>query len=242
VAKQIPLRIRRTEDKEKKGSRGAWRTEFCRKYFSLLTKCEEKSLQTLVESLTAKGETITCRKGCTYCCYHYVTVSLAQGIVIVDYLYKRKDLLKRFLDNYEQWHEKAKSIADRLDHIRTQSLSSPVPVGQVIAETRPLSSRYFGASIACPFLADDQCTIYPVRPPSCSSHHAVSPPEWCAPSSEEQPEIRRSMPDDADVIKLVQLADTRLSLFELSLPTMVYRLLTEGSAAIMTDITQHDFQ
>ena len=241
VVKQLPLRIRRIEDREKKGSHGVWRKEFCRKYFSLLTKSEEKSYQSLVASLSANGEAISCRKGCSYCCYHYVTVSLAQGIVIVDHLYRRKDLLKRFLDNYEHWREQGKSIADGIDHIRIHALSTSMPINQVITKTRPLSSKYFGSNIPCPFLVDNECSIYPVRPPSCSGHHAVSPREWCAPTSQQQPEIRRSMSADEDFIKIVQLADTRLSLYELSLPTMIYRLLTEGSAAIMAELMQYDF-
>ncbi len=241
MVKQLPLRIRRTEDKEKKGSHGEWRKEFCRKYLAQLTKSREDAFDSLIKSLAEDGETISCRKGCTYCCYHYVTVSLAQGIVIVDYLYKRKDLLKQFLDHYERWQEQGKSIADDIDGRRIQALSSSLPIDLVIRDTRPLSTRYFRANIPCPFLLDNQCSIYALRPPSCSGHHAISPPERCAPESKLQPDIRRSMPSDEDFIKIVQLADSRLSLYELTLPTMIYRLLTEGSAAMMSEITQYNF-
>jgi len=112
VVKQIPLRIRRAEDREKKGSHGLWRKEFCRKYQSQIIKTREKSFNSLLELLSAKGKSITCRAGCTYCCYHYVAVSLAQGIVIVDYLYKRKELLIQFLENYEKWCIDGQSISD----------------------------------------------------------------------------------------------------------------------------------
>jgi len=241
VANQIPLRIRRIEDREKKGSHGAWRAEFCRKYVAILKRGRERSFQSLVGSLSERGKHITCREGCTFCCYHYLTVSLAQGIVIVDYLYKRKHLLKQFLDRYEAWREQGEFLAHGIDCIRLRALSSAAPIGDVLAESRPLSARYFQSVIRCPFLVDDKCSIYDVRPSSCSGHHAASPPDWCAPGSLHQPDIHRSVLADDDLVAIVQLADARLSLYELALPSMIYRLLTEGSAAIIAEIAHYDF-
>jgi len=242
ASKPLPLRIRRIEDKENKGSHGAWRREFCKTYSEQLSKGRENAYHALLTSLSAEGKTISCRQGCTHCCHHYVTVSLAQGIVIVDYLYRRKDLLNRFLDQYERWRQQAESISNDIDRQRTRALSSSTPIDQVIAETRPLSNRYFASNIPCPFLTGDRCSIYPLRPPSCSAHHAVSPPDWCAAESQQAPEIHRSVFGDKDVIDLVKLTDPRLSLFELSLPTMVYRLLTEGSTALMAEVEHDDFR
>ena len=236
MVKQLPLRIRRTEDREKKGAHGSWRREFSRKYHGLLLKTRENSFASLVESLSAKGKSITCRTGCTYCCYHYVAVSLAQGIVIVDYLYKRKPLLKQFLDNYEKWRIDGESISDEIDRIRIHALSSSITTQQVMAETRPLSNSYLDGNIRCPFLINDKCCIYEVRPLACSGHHSVSPPAWCAPTVQQKPDIHHSMPDDENFIEIIQLAGSQLMLYELTLPTMVYRLLTEGSSAIKTQI------
>ena len=240
MVKQLPLRIRRTEDREKKGSHGLWRKEFCRKYQGLLIKTRENSFNSLVESLSAEGRSITCRTGCTYCCYHYVAVSLAQGIVIVDYLYKRKELLKQFLDNYEKWRVDGESISDEIDRIRIHALSSSIPTHQVMTDTRPLSTRYLDTNIRCPFLVDDKCSIYEVRPLACSGHHSVSPPDWCAPTAQQKPDIRHSIPDDEDFIEIIRLAGSQLTLYELTLPTMVYRLLTEGSSVIKNQIAHYN--
>lgn len=241
VVKRLPLRIRRAEDREKKGRHGLWRKRFCRQYFSLLIKTRQNTYHSLVESLSSKGQDISCRKGCTYCCYHYVTVSLAHGIVIVDYLYKRKELLKQFLDNYEEWRKQGESISDDIDRIRNQALSSSIPIDRVITETRPLSTRYLETNIRCPFLVDNKCSIYQVRPLSCSGHHSVSPPDWCAPASQQQPVIHHEMPDDEDLIEIVQLTDPRQALYELALPTMINTLLTGGSSAMMTKISSYSF-
>jgi Fe-S-cluster containining protein len=236
VVSPLPLTVTRTEVKENKGSYGSWRAEFCRKYAALLDGTRENTNLSLQAAVSAEGRQISCRKGCTFCCHHYVSVSLAQGMVIVAHLYKRKDLLKQFLDRYAEWREKAESISDAIDGIRNAALASSTPIARIIEDTRPLSNRYFAATIRCPFLVDDLCSIYPVRPLACSGHHSVSPPEWCAPDSNQKPEIRRMTPDDQDLMALVRVGDPWLTLFELALPTMVYRLLTEGSASMTSSM------
>lgn len=239
VVKQIPLRIRRTEDREKKGSHGSWRNGFCSRYNGLLKKTRQDAFDALETSLSGEGKTISCQAGCTYCCYHYVAVSFAQGIVIVDYLYKRKELLKQFLDNYEEWRTDGEAIAGEIDRIRIDALSSSKPTQQIMVETRPLSNRYLESNIRCPFLVDDKCSIYEVRPLACSGHHSVSPPEYCAPASQQKPDIRNSVPNNENLVEIIRLAGSQAMLYELTLPVMVYRILTEGSTAIKARIAHY---
>ena len=216
-----------------------WRSGFCSKYKGLLEKTRQNALDALEKSLSAEGNTISCRTGCTYCCYHYVAVSFAQGIVIVDYLYKRKDLLKQFLDNYEKWRIDGESISEEIDRIRIHALSSSIPTQQVMVETRPLSNRYLESNIRCPFLVDDKCSIYEVRPLACSGHHSVTAPDHCAPAAQQKPDIRISVPDKENLMEIIGLAGSQLLLYELTLPAMVYRVLTEGSAAIKTQVAHY---
>ncbi len=240
MAKQIPLRIRRTEDKEKKSAHGSWRNGFCSGYNSLLKKTRQNAFDSLENLLLAEGKTISCRTGCTYCCYHYVAVSFAQGIVIVDYLYKRKGLLKQFLNNYETWRIEGESITDEIDCVRIHALSSSIPTHQIMEDTRGLSRRYFKKNIRCPFLVDNKCSIYSVRPLACSGHHSVSQPNSCAPASQLKPDIRNSIPDKENFIEIIRLAGSQLVLYELALPTMVGRILNEGSSAIKTQIAHYE--
>jgi Fe-S-cluster containining protein len=232
VASQLPLTVSATEDRENDGSYGTWRRKFCREYAALLETTRENTNRSLRASVAAEGRQISCQKECTSCCHHYVSVSLAQGMVIVAHLYRTKGLLQQFLDRYAEWRDKAEAIAEEIDGIRNRALASSTPMARVITDTRPLSTRYFLANIRCPFLVDGLCSIYPVRPLACSSHHSVSPPEWCVPDSQQKPEIRRMTPDDRDLLGMIRVGDPWLTLFELALPTMVYRLLTEGSAAM----------
>ena len=237
--KQLSRQIKKIEKKEKKAPHGIWRRDFCKKYYELLIRTRNNTYNSLVETLSSKGEKITCRKGCTHCCYHYVAVSLAHGIVIVDYLYKRKELLQQFIFNNEKWHRKGYSVSDSIDRTRIHALSSSVPIDQVITDTRPLSARYLNMNIQCPFLVDSKCSIYDVRPLSCSGHYSVSPPSWCASDSQQKPVLHNIIPNDEDLTEIIRLGDPRLILYELTLPTMILRLLIEGSSSVMTEMVQY---
>jgi Fe-S-cluster containining protein len=238
MIKQIPRRIKNVEAKEKKGSYGLWRREFCKKYQELLIRARTSAHHSLVETLAASGGTVSCRKGCIHCCFHYVTASLAQGLVIVDYLYRRKDLLRQFVINYQKWHGKGYAVSNTIDHARNQSMALDKPISQLIMETRPLSERYLAMAIPCPFLVGNQCFIYELRPLSCSGHYSITPPDWCASGSLQKPVIHHVSPCDEDLMEMMKLSDPRLLLHELTLPIMVNKLLCEGGESVMAEIVK----
>ncbi len=235
MAKTRYRQIEKIEAKENIGSYGAWRRELCRKYRELLIQTRNNSYNTLVKTLAAKGETVACRKGCTYCCSHYVAVPLTHGMAIVDYLYDRKELLKQFISNYEKWRHKGYDISTVIDHTRSHAFSSSMPINDIIAVTRPPSMRYLQMGIPCPFLVNDTCLIYAVRPLPCSGQYSVTPPDWCNPEAGEKAVIYQLVSDDEDLLKILQLADPRLMLYEITLPIMIYKLLTEGASSMMAD-------
>jgi hypothetical protein len=226
--KHVYRKIVKIESKENIGSYGSWRREFCRKYQELFIQARNNTYNSLVKTLSSKGKTISCRKACTYCCSHYVAAPLAHGLVIVDFLYRNKELLKKFIHNYKKWCHKGYDISTINDHIRTQAFSSSMPINDIIEVTRPLSMRYLEMEIPCPFLVNDTCFIYPVRPFPCSGQYSVSPPDWCAPATDKKAEIYQLIPDDDDLMKMLKLADPQLMLYEVTLPILIYKLLTEG--------------
>ena len=46
-------------------------------------------------------------------------------------------------------------------------------------EMRELGKEYFAASVACPFLVEESCSIHPMRPLVCREYMVVSPPAYC---------------------------------------------------------------
>lgn len=233
--------VRKIEVEEKTGSHGSWREDFRQKYSAILLRIQRSTHARLLEVLTSTGETISCRDRCCHCCFHYVTISIGHGIVIADYLYKRPATLERFLNNYESWRRTGRSISDRIDRKRTEALSASVPIEDIIRETRSLSTQYFDAHIPCPFLVDDRCSIYEVRPWSCSGHYSTTPPAWCSSSAAQNKAVLyNQIPDDEDLAAVLRTADSRLILHEFALPSMIYRLLTEGSMAVITTVDAPD--
>lgn len=238
MAKHRNRKVETVQAKENAGPYGAWRRGFCANYREVLTRARDNSYNALVDTLASQGGKITCRKGCTHCCSHYVAVPLAHGIVIVDYLYGRKELLKNFIQNYETWRHKGLALSKSIDSTRTRAFSSSLPIQDIIAVTRPLSMRYLEMGIPCPFLANDACVIYPVRPMPCAGQYSVSPPGWCAPGSPEHAVIHQLVPGDEDLLELARLAGPHLMTHEITLPILIYRLLTEGASSVLSSCLQ----
>ncbi|PKN68774.1 MAG: hypothetical protein CVU54_12950 [Deltaproteobacteria bacterium HGW-Deltaproteobacteria-12] len=236
MAKTSYRQIEKIETKEKSGYYGTWRRDLCRNYRELLAQARSNSYNSLVKTLASKDERITCRNGCTYCCSHYVAVPLTHGMAIVDYLYDRKELLKQFLSNYEKWRHKGYDISNVIDSTRSQAFSASMPINDIIALTRPPSMRYLQMGIPCPFLVNDACLIYAVRPLPCSGQYSVTPPDWCNPEAGEKAVIYQLVLDDEDLLKILQLTAPELMLYELTLPIMIYKLITEGAASIISSL------
>ena len=233
MVKYRSRQYKKIEVKENRGAYGAWRREFCKKYLEMLIRLRKNTYNSFIEILASNGEAITCRKGCVYCCFEHVAVSIAHGIVIVDYLYDRKELLKKFIHNYEKWRHKGRNISDSIDRVRIQAAFSFLPVESAMAAIGPLSARYVDMNIPCPFLAGNRCFIYNVRPLPCSGHYSVSLPSWCASNAAQKPVVHQLIPNKEDMSNIVRLADPQYSLYELTLPTMIYKLLTKGSSSIL---------
>lgn len=238
MTKQLLRQLKKNENNEKKGPYGAWRRNFCTTYANRLKRIQHNTQAALVQMLEPAGLSATCEKGCVHCCFHYVTVPLAHGIVIADRLYTHKALMTRFIDNFAQWHARGGGISAEIDRMRLRLSEASEPAERIMALTRPLSARYFEMKIPCPFLDHNRCLIYEVRPTSCSGHYSVSPPDWCAPASDRKPVLHNLIPNDDDLIEIASLADPRLSLYELALPTMIYKILTEGSLSMIKEIVQ----
>ena len=236
----LTRQIKRIEKKEHKGQIGEWRRAFCKEYPDLVKRVRHNTYHSFLETITRQQKQMSCRKGCAYCCHHYVTVSVAHAISIVDYLYKKRKWLTRFLANYETWLDSGYAIADHIDRERLSAQSASRTIDRILQDTRPLSERYFEMNITCPFLVDGRCFIYELRPLSCSGHFSTSPCDWCSPGSREDPDLHNMIPNDHDLMEIARITDHRLVMYELSLPIMIYRLLTEGSADVMEEVVRHD--
>jgi Fe-S-cluster containining protein len=136
-------------------------------------------LQTVDDQLTAiavrkNGQPVSCTKGCSACCRIQpvpVTPAEAFGLLrLVEELPepRRTQVLSRFDD-----------CAARL---RQAGVADAYLEGRR-AETPELAQSYargyLDLRLACPFLEDDACSIYPQRPLVCREYLVTSPKELC---------------------------------------------------------------
>ena len=133
----------------------------------------------LIEAVVARhenaGERISCRKGCSACCrVQPVPVTPPEALA-----------LARLVDALPEPRRRAAhtSFAAARDRLRAAGLYD-VFIRRDPGLTRKAATaaahRYIGLGLACPFLVDDACSIYPDRPFVCRQYFVTSPPELCA--------------------------------------------------------------
>jgi len=105
----------------------------------------DKIIATAIEESPTKT---ACKAGCFYCCYYKVEVKAHEMLLIHEHM--------------------KKNLAPALS---TQILNSAAENAEAI---RPLTAQeHLARNIKCPFLIENQCSIYDVRPFRCRSFHAV---------------------------------------------------------------------
>ncbi len=125
-----------------------------------------------IATTQAKGRTISCKPGCAACCRHLVLVSDIEARVLADLVAnmpepRRSILRARFAATQQRMAETG--LAEPADN------AADVPVAQL----HKLAYHYFKEWIDCPFLEDEQCSIYADRPLACRKVLVTSPAEFC---------------------------------------------------------------
>lgn len=105
----------------------------------------DKIIATAIEESPTKP---ACKAGCSYCCYYKVEVKAHEMLLIHEHMQK--------------------NLAPAL---KSQILESAKTNAELIRTLTP--QEHLSTNIKCPFLIENQCSIYEVRPFRCRSFHAV---------------------------------------------------------------------
>ncbi len=211
------------------GVNGAKRKQFCKEYRRALPQIFS-NMHNEYRKYIGEQKQISCKKQCAYCCYQHVSIPLAHGIIIVDYIYSHDEILNNFLSVYTQWEESAGNICREIDAQSNSAMQSHDLLALLYRANDPLISLYYDKQIPCPFLINSVCSIYEVRPINCAGHYSTSPCEWCSKSSKESPDVSESYPSEKDLEILFTLKNVSHNLFlrQETVPIMVHDILTEG--------------
>jgi Fe-S-cluster containining protein len=211
------------------GTTGKARREFCEALIArkqATFKDIEKKQKSMAE---AKGETISCGKGCAYCCNQYVDASLQETEAIVYYLYQNEEALNHFLKVYPEWRERVRKAGDSFEKVQYAWEKEPGGwrVKKSVEGGIAALYEYTVAKIPCPFLVDNACSIYPVRPYACAGVFATTPPEWCDALTQSKAKIYTAL--EPDIVDDTSFYFNKLEQpLQSLMPVTVYHFLIYG--------------
>ena len=128
----------------------------------------------VASKLRQTGQPISCKAGCGACCRMMVPISLFEAGALADWIRsqpeaKQQELAQRFESALAKLAE-----AGILDRIASEDWRVQSDSGLKVV------FDYFSVQVPCPFLEDEACSIYPIRPFACREYLVTSPPEQCS--------------------------------------------------------------
>ena len=150
-----------------------------------------------VREARAQGHEVTCKKGCAACCRQLVMLSEMEAHAIARLVNdlpepRRSQVRSRFSEARHRLAEAGLSEPLR----QREQWSEP--------ERRAICSKYFSLQIPCPFLEEECCSIYPMRPLVCREYLVTSPAEMCALPTAVEQRVRIPLPVFTAVARFTQ--------------------------------------
>ena len=210
------------------GKLGRKRREFCESYIRYKKEYIEQVYIAQNEDVRHANARITCDKGCRYCscCYEYVDAQVQEIEAIVHYLYRNENVLKLFLKKYPKWLARLNENASIYQALENSSAQAHPKENE--AATNELMRRYYDQHLFCPFLEDNSCLIYEVRPFTCAGYYVTTPLEWCAPDFKGEVPVGRNLPIEDEFQKMKFYYNQLEKPGLVFMPKAVYELLEKG--------------
>ena len=206
---------------------GERRRQFCEKARVHLLICQQRVHRAITEGAAARGQTIYCKPGCSACCSHYVTASLQEAEAIVHFLYENPEQLEQFLNQWRGWKERTEG---EKRFVAVDRLKAGVKNGDGLSfvEFDNAQDIYRRLDIACPFLIENRCIIYPVRPMVCVNLASLTPPENCLSKSKIRPTYVTAPFTVTGPAPLPYFLGSQTRVIVASVPVIVFNLLLNG--------------
>jgi Fe-S-cluster containining protein len=139
----------------------------------IIQNIESAIIGRVAEEAREAGSPISCKAGCAACCRQMVPLSLFEAEALAKWIHglpeeQQAELEKRFHGALSSLRE-----AGLIDRILDPAWRLEDGFAAEIAED------YFHASVACPFLENENCGIYSIRPLACREYLVTSDPEFC---------------------------------------------------------------
>jgi len=127
----------------------------------------------VAEEARAAGSPISCRAGCAACCRQMVPVNLFEAEALTAWLRALPEERRAQIE--ERFH---RALSELRDAGVIEKVLDP-KWGLEEGFATDIAIAYFNAHVACPFLENENCGIYSIRPLACREYMVTSPPELC---------------------------------------------------------------
>jgi Fe-S-cluster containining protein len=139
----------------------------------VIQRLDDSLVDVAVVAVRRQGKIISCRAGCGACCRQLVPISRTEAHCLAEIIVnlpedRRHRVVDRFRDAIA-----ALDARGLLDRVRAAPRLTDAD------EQGRLAREYFRAQVACPFLEEESCSIYPDRPLSCREYLVTSPAAHC---------------------------------------------------------------
>jgi Fe-S-cluster containining protein len=139
----------------------------------VIQSLEDSLIQGVSAQLAEAGKPVSCRLGCAHCCRQFVALNLFEAEALTAWIqtlpeFRQQQLAQRF--HQALLKISASGLLDRMVNEDWIAQSNTA---------EKLALDYLYQRISCPFLEDEQCSIYPMRPLLCREYMVTSAPEHC---------------------------------------------------------------
>jgi Fe-S-cluster containining protein len=183
------------------------------------------------EQARFNNETISCHRGCNYCCYVFTEATLPEYEGIVYYLYQHEDIFNAFIRGYPTWRMKVQKVAKSFDQLSKLDNKT-----EFVRQLKTALREYHVQNVPCPFLMDGACSIHEVRPWVCVGVVSVIPSEWC---NFKNPNYARTKYYSSDLLRTKEAGfskPTRINSLSSSMPATIFRILKNGYAGFYNQL------
>jgi Fe-S-cluster containining protein len=163
----------------KSSARSPLESEFAEGYRAVLRLLERFQNDVISHS----AHRITCTKGCTRCCFHWVEdVYSFEAEIIADYIrthmqpYEIEKIIAQFRQDTAEIEKLDVLVAEKLEAYKSEKdIDGIDPVDLLLAS-------FYQLRRPCALLTPEgACAIYPVRPLTCRVYLSFSDPHYCDP-------------------------------------------------------------
>lgn len=154
-------------------------------FLPVMQKFQDVVMLGVRKDVERRGQKISCAAGCGACCRQPVPISESEAVALAELVANMPEARRAHVR--ARFQEARRKLESRglIEELRTISSVDKT-------DRMRLGGEYFRLWIACPFLEDENCSIYEDRPLRCREFLVTSPPENC--SSEDPGNVERPAP------------------------------------------------